>query len=182
MSWLSRVRNGIPFLPKRQSAENRWHKCAKCGTMVFVKEWEENYSVCPRCNFHDRIGPQKRYEQLFDAAQYELLPSPEVKEDPLKFKDTKRYSERLKAARIATHERDALVNAKGRIDGWTVIIGVCIPLVQLAAYLFLKEIPYRAQIWEAGLGFLTGIAGAYCGAFARKAVEELFFPNHASRS
>ena len=76
MSWLSRVRSGIPFLPKRQSAENLWHKCGKCGTMVFVKEWEENYSVCPRCNFHDRIGPAKRFEQLFDAAKYELLPRP----------------------------------------------------------------------------------------------------------
>ena len=83
MSWLSRVRSGIPFLPKRQSAENLWHKCGKCGTMVFVKEWEENYSVCPRCNFHDRIGPAKRFEQLFDAAKYELLPAPEVREDPL---------------------------------------------------------------------------------------------------
>ena len=61
MSWLSRVRSGIPFLPKRQTAENLWHKCGKCGTMVFVKEWEENYSVCPRCNFHDRIGPPKRF-------------------------------------------------------------------------------------------------------------------------
>ena len=59
MSWLSRVRNGIPFLPKRQTSENLWHKCGKCGTMVFVKEWEENYSVCPRCNFHDRIGPRQ---------------------------------------------------------------------------------------------------------------------------
>ena len=78
MSWLSRVRSGIPFLPKRQSAENLWHKCAKCGTMVFVKEWEENYSVCPRCDHHDRIGPAKRFEQLFDAAQYELLPAPAV--------------------------------------------------------------------------------------------------------
>ena len=61
MSWLSRVRSGIPFLPKRQTAENLWHKCKKCGTMVFAKEWEENYSVCPRCNFHDRIGPTKRF-------------------------------------------------------------------------------------------------------------------------
>ena len=57
MSWLSRVRSGIPFLPKRQTTENLWHKCPKCGTMVFAKEWEENYSVCPRCDFHDRIGP-----------------------------------------------------------------------------------------------------------------------------
>jgi acetyl-CoA carboxylase carboxyl transferase subunit beta len=124
MSWLSRVRSGIPFLPKRQSAENLWHKCAKCGTMVFVKEWEENYSVCPRCDFHDRIGPQERFEQLFDAAAYEILPAPEVREDPLRFKDSKRYLDRLKAARAATDERDALVNARGNIDGRSVILGV----------------------------------------------------------
>jgi len=124
MSWLSRVRSGIPFLPKRQTAENLWHKCKKCGTMVFAKEWEENYSVCPRCNFHDRIGPTKRFEQLFDAAQFEILPAPEVREDPLRFKDTKRYTERLKAARAANGERDALVNARGKIDGHKVIVGV----------------------------------------------------------
>jgi acetyl-CoA carboxylase carboxyl transferase subunit beta len=124
MSWLSRVRSGIPFLPKRQTVENLWHKCSKCGTMVFVKEWEENYSVCPRCDFHDRIGANKRFEQLFDAAQYELLPAPEVREDPLRFKDTKRYADRLKAARTATDERDALLNARGKIDGHKVIVGV----------------------------------------------------------
>jgi acetyl-CoA carboxylase carboxyl transferase subunit beta len=124
MSWLSRVRSGIPFLPKRQTTENLWHKCAKCGTMVFVKEWEENYNVCPRCNFHDRIGPTKRFEQLFDAAEYDLLPAPEVREDPLRFRDTKRYTERLKTARTATNERDALLNAGGKLGGRTVIVGV----------------------------------------------------------
>jgi acetyl-CoA carboxylase carboxyl transferase subunit beta len=124
MSWLSRVRSGIPFLPKRQSAENLWHKCGKCGTMVFLKEWEENFSVCPRCDFHDRIGPAARFEQLFDAAKYEVLPSPEVREDPLRFKDSKRYSERLKAARTATGERDALINARGKIDGHKVVLAV----------------------------------------------------------
>jgi acetyl-CoA carboxylase carboxyl transferase subunit beta len=124
MSWLSRVRSGIPFLPKRQSAENLWHKCGKCGTMVFVKEWEENYNVCPRCNFHDRIGPAKRFEQLFDAAEYEVLAAPEVREDPLRFRDSKRYTDRLKTARTATNERDALINARGRIDGQKAIIGV----------------------------------------------------------
>jgi acetyl-CoA carboxylase carboxyl transferase subunit beta len=124
MSWLSRVRSGIPFLPKRQTTENLWHKCSKCGTMVFLKEWEENYSVCPRCEFHDRIGPTARFEQLFDAAKYEILPSPEVREDPLRFKDSKRYTERLKAARAATHEPDALVNARGKIDGHKAIVGV----------------------------------------------------------
>ena len=124
MSWLDRVRSGIPFLPKRQTAENLWHKCSRCGTMVFVKEWEENYNVCPRCDFHDRIGPGKRFHQLFDAAEYEILPAPEVREDPLRFKDTKRYTDRLKSARAANGERDALVNARGRIDGQRVIVGV----------------------------------------------------------
>ena len=47
MSWLTRVRNGIPFLPKRQTGDTLWHKCAKCGSMVFTKEWEENLFVCP---------------------------------------------------------------------------------------------------------------------------------------
>ena len=122
MSWLSRVRSGIPFLPKRRPPRI-WHKCSKCGTMVFVKEWEENYSVCPGCDFHDRIGPSKRFHQLFDAAEYEILPAPEVREDPLRFKDTKRYTDRLKTARAANGERDALVNARGRIDGHRVIVG-----------------------------------------------------------
>jgi acetyl-CoA carboxylase carboxyl transferase subunit beta len=124
MSWLSRVRSGIPFLPKRQSAENLWHKCKKCGTMVFTKEWEENFNVCPRCDFHDRIGPAKRFEQLFDAAEYEVLSSPEVREDPLRFKARERYTEKLKEARAKTGERDALINAKGRINGNRVVVGV----------------------------------------------------------
>ena len=124
MSWLSRVRSGIPFLPKRQTAENLWHKCSKCGTMVFLKEWEENYRVCPRCDFHDRIGPKARFEQVFDAARYAIIPVPEVREDPLRFKDSKRYTDRLKAARSATNERDALINARGKIDGHKVVLGV----------------------------------------------------------
>src|SRR5205085_2565351 len=124
MSWLSRVRSGIPFLPKRQSTDNLWHKCGKCGSMVFTKEWEDNLSVCPRCDHHDRIGPKVRFGMLFDKGNYELLPAPEVKEDPLKFRDTKRYTDRLKIARAATDERDALLNAKGKIEGRTAIVGV----------------------------------------------------------
>ncbi len=124
MSWLSRVRSGIPFLPKRQTAENLWHKCSKCGTMVFLKEWEDNYRVCPRCDFHDRIGAKARFEQVFDAAKYEVLPTPEVREDPLKFRATKRYSDRLKTARAATHERDTLIVAKGKVEGHPAVVAV----------------------------------------------------------
>ena len=123
MSWLSKVRAGIPFLPKRQTAETLWHKCGKCGTMVFLKEWEDNLRVCPRCDFHDRVGPQLRFRYTFDD-KYDLLSSPVVREDPLKFRDTKRYTDRLKDARGKTGERDALQNARGTIGGREAIVGV----------------------------------------------------------
>ena len=124
MSWLSRVRNGIPFLPKRQSADNLWHKCKKCEAMVFTKEWEENLFCCPRCDHHDRIGSTARFNQMFDNERYDILPSPEVREDPLKFRDTKRYTDRIKTARSSTGARDALTNAKGLIGRRKAVIGV----------------------------------------------------------
>jgi acetyl-CoA carboxylase carboxyl transferase subunit beta len=124
MSWLTKVRNGIPFLPKRQTGDTLWHKCGKCQAMVFTKEWEDNLFVCPRCDQHDRIGPRARFDMLFDGEKYRILPAPEVREDPLKFKDTKRYPDRLKAARAATSERDALVTARGTIGGRGAIVGV----------------------------------------------------------
>jgi acetyl-CoA carboxylase carboxyl transferase subunit beta len=124
MSWLGRVRNGIPFLPKRQVSDNLWHKCGKCQSMIFTKEWEENLWVCPRCNHHDRIRPHQRFATLFDDGDYGVLPAPEVREDPLRFRDTKKYTERLRAARANTDQRDALLNARGEIDGHTVTVGV----------------------------------------------------------
>ncbi len=124
MSWLRRVRSGIPFLPKRQTVENLWHKCGKCGTMVFVKEWEDNLRVCPRCDFHDRIGWRVRFEQVFDDGKYVRVPAPEVREDPLRFKDSKRYTDRLKSARSGTELRDALTNGRGTIEGRHAIVGV----------------------------------------------------------
>lgn len=124
MSWLSRVRSGIPFLPKRQTAENLWHKCVKCGTMVFTKEWEDNLRVCPRCDHHDRIGWRARFEQVFDKGEYELLAAPDAREDPLRFRDTKRYTDRIKTARTSNEVRDALQNARGKIEGRRAVVAV----------------------------------------------------------
>ena len=73
MSWLSRVRNGIPFLPKRQVADNLWHKCGKCQSMIFTKEWEENLYVCPRCDHHDRIRAHQRFAMLFDRDLWNVV-------------------------------------------------------------------------------------------------------------
>jgi acetyl-CoA carboxylase carboxyl transferase subunit beta len=123
MSWLNRVRNSIPFLPKRETPDNLWHKCRQCSAMVFTKEWEDNDSVCPRCEHHGRIGPKARFDRIFDPG-YSILPSPQVREDPLKFRDSKRYSDRIRAARQQTGETDALMNARGSIDGRRAIVGV----------------------------------------------------------
>lgn len=124
MSWLNSVRNVLPFVAKRETPENLWHKCKGCGQMVFTKELEENLHVCPKCDHHDRIGPKIRFAQLFDEGSCSELPAPPVPEDPLKFRDQKRYTDRLKAARTDNSERDALVNARGAIDGHRVVVGV----------------------------------------------------------
>jgi acetyl-CoA carboxylase carboxyl transferase subunit beta len=123
MSWLTRVRQKIPFLPKRETPDNLWHKCNNCEAMIFTREWEENRFVCPRCNHHDRIGPRLRFDQIMDPG-FSLLPPPSVREDPLKFRDSKRYVDRLKIARQQTGEPDALLNARGSIEGLKAVVGV----------------------------------------------------------
>ena len=123
MSWLTRVRNALPFQDKRDTPDNLWIKCPSCSEMLFTKEYEENLNVCPRCEHHGRIGAEARFAQLLDPA-FTVLPAPKVKEDPLKFKDSKKYPDRLKAARAANTYPDALTNALGTIDGQKLVLGV----------------------------------------------------------
>ena len=124
MNWLTRVRNAIPFIAKRETSDTLWHKCPKCAQMIFIKEYEENLSVCPACEHHGRIGPKTRFHQLYDADSWAELPSPLSPEDPLKFRDSKKYTDRIKAARAATGEVDALINADGLIQGHRVVVGI----------------------------------------------------------
>ncbi|MEO1044843.1 MAG: acetyl-CoA carboxylase, carboxyltransferase subunit beta [Pseudomonadota bacterium] len=124
MSWFSRVRNNLPFGTKRDTPDNLWHKCKNCGEMVFSKEYEENEHICPHCGHHGRIGARTRFDALFDEGRYDVLESPEVAEDPLKFRDSKKYTERLKTARANSEFIDALTNAKGDIDGQRAVVGV----------------------------------------------------------
>jgi acetyl-CoA carboxylase carboxyl transferase subunit beta len=124
MSWLNRVRNAIPFIAKRETADNLWHKCSSCGQMVFTREWEENQSVCPKCDHHGRIGPRERFAQMLDSGTTRIMPTPQVREDPLKFRDSKRYTDRIKAARTATGDTDALINATGTVETLPVVLGV----------------------------------------------------------
>jgi acetyl-CoA carboxylase carboxyl transferase subunit beta len=125
MSWLTSVRNALSFVvPKKDSPDNLWHKCKGCGQMVFVKELEDNLYVCPNCEHHERIGPILRFKYIFDEGSYTIVPLPKVQDDPLKFRDTKRYADRIKAARLATSEGDALITARGTIEGHKAVVGV----------------------------------------------------------
>ncbi|WP_095011343.1 acetyl-CoA carboxylase, carboxyltransferase subunit beta [Tsuneonella mangrovi] len=123
MSWLNRVRNSLPFVAKRETPDNLWIKCPSCQEMLFVKEFEENLSVCPRCGHHGRIDADTRLAQLLDPG-FDLLEQPQVKEDPLKFRDTKKYTDRLKQARAKSPHADAFSVGSGAIEGRPAVVGV----------------------------------------------------------
>jgi acetyl-CoA carboxylase carboxyl transferase subunit beta len=124
MNWFTRVRNSLGFSPEKKSTEkDLWIKCPSCQEMLFVQEYEANLSVCPKCEHHGRIGADARLGLLLDPG-YELLPLPKVTEDPLGFKDTKKYTDRLKAARAANPHEDAFVTGSGTIATRPAVVGV----------------------------------------------------------
>jgi len=124
MNWFNRVRNSLGFNADKKSTEkDLWIKCKSCQEMLFVAEYEENLSVCPRCGHHGRIGADARLHLLLDEG-FQLVETPVVTEDPLKFKDTKKYTDRLKAARAANPHNDAFVVGSGEINGNPAVVGV----------------------------------------------------------
>jgi acetyl-CoA carboxylase carboxyl transferase subunit beta len=126
MNWISNfVRPKIRALvQKTEVPDNLWHKCGACGAMIFHRELEASHRVCPHCNHHMRIGPKERLDLLFDEATYSRIELPEVPADPLKFRDRRRYSERLREAHSKTGEADALVVAHGEIGGQATVAAV----------------------------------------------------------
>ena len=126
MSWLTDfVRPKIRSLVGMQDVpDNLWLKCPGCSQMLFHKELKSNRNVCHHCEHHMRLGAKDRLESLFDGGKYDLIPVPSVPTDPLKFKDSKRYTDRLKAARAKTHEDDAVLVATGKINNIPSVIGV----------------------------------------------------------
>jgi len=124
MNWFNRVRNSLGFAQEKKTTErDLWIKCPSCQEMLFVQEYEDNLSVCPKCEHHGRIGADARLGLLLDPG-FEVLPLPKVTEDPLQFKDTKKYTDRLKAARAANPHEDAFVTGSGTIDTRPAVVGV----------------------------------------------------------
>lgn len=118
MNWLSNfVRPKIRALVGNDVPDNLWEKCPKCEQMIFRKELEEGLFVCPHCDNHMRMSIQDRIKSLFDDGDFTNIKYKVQVNDPLKFKDSKRYLERIKVARESTGDFDAAIVGHGRICG-----------------------------------------------------------------
>jgi acetyl-CoA carboxylase carboxyl transferase subunit beta len=125
MNWLtSVVRPKIRSLLRREVPENLWVKCPESGQMVFYKDLEANHFVIPGSNYHMRMGATARLKALFDGETWIDIGVPEVPVDPLKFRDERRYVDRLKDARTKTGLNDAIKLGFGRLDGIPVVAAV----------------------------------------------------------
>jgi acetyl-CoA carboxylase carboxyl transferase subunit beta len=126
MSWLTTtVLPKIRALgAKKETPDNLWRKCPSCGQMLFVRDLEAAQFVCTHCNHHMRIGAAQRFAALFDDQRWEAIDMPEVPADPLKFRDTRKYPDRLKDARAKTGARDAVQAAHGSMGGVRTVIAV----------------------------------------------------------
>jgi acetyl-CoA carboxylase carboxyl transferase subunit beta len=108
---------------KREVPENMWIKDPESGEMVFYKDLEANQFVIPSSGYHMRMAPDIRLRSMFDGGEYEKIAMPQVTADPLKFRDERRYADRLKEARQKTGADDAILAGHGRLDGLPVVIG-----------------------------------------------------------
>src|ERR1700746_3526839 len=125
MNWISNVvRPKIRRFRKREVPENLWVKCPETGQLVFYKDLEANQFVIPSSNYHMRMGAAARLTSLFDGGHYQEIEVPEVPVDPLKFRDERRYSERLKDARAKTGLNDAIKIGFGELEQLPVVAGV----------------------------------------------------------
>lgn len=117
MSWFERIRPSRIKTERRTRSvpEGLWKKCPACDAVLYLAEIERNLQVCPKCGYHMRINPRERLLRFFDPGSMTELAADIQPEDPLKFKDTKRYRDRLAQTQKQTGERDALVVMAGKL-------------------------------------------------------------------
>jgi acetyl-CoA carboxylase carboxyl transferase subunit beta len=128
MSWFKRDKAPEEKLPIVENGERRvrteglWQKCEGCRQIIWKKELEANWNVCPKCGAHARMDAVSRLKLLLDGGQYQQFDAHLRSSDPLGFVDSKPYGERLEAMRQATQLSDALISATGRLDGRSIQI------------------------------------------------------------
>ena len=124
MSWLTNfVRPKIQALVNRaQIGDALWVKCSSCEQMIFHRDLAERQKVCPHCDFHMAIKPSERFSLLFDEGTYQTIELPAAPVDPLKFRDQRRYTDRLKEAQNKTGRDDAVIVVHGAIGGYQTVV------------------------------------------------------------
>lgn len=123
MGWfLNLVKPKIQSNSESNIPSNLWNQCPSCSEMIFAKEWEAAYCVCPKCNYHARISAKMRIDLLVDSKK--MIELPIVKDDPIGFKDTILYKDRLKEARRKTGMTDAILAAEVTMEGHKAIFFV----------------------------------------------------------
>ena len=122
MNWLTNyIKPKLQSLVRKKDIpKNLWLKC-QCGTMIYYKDYEKSLGVCDQCGTHIRLTSNMRLKFLFDQGKYEKTKVPNNNIDPLSFKDTKKYKDRLKEAKKKTKEEDAVIIAEGKIENISVI-------------------------------------------------------------
>jgi acetyl-CoA carboxylase carboxyl transferase subunit beta len=122
--WFKRTKGGIltSTAEKKETPEGLWYKCPSCKEIIPAEDHEANLWVCKNCNFHERIGSAEYFHILFDDHKYKLLDQKLEAVDALNFKDTKRYTDRLRDAQESTHLKDALQTGAGKIGGIDAVV------------------------------------------------------------
>lgn len=128
MSWFKKreelEKEGKDKREEQRFSDDLWIKCNSCNQMIYRKMIEQNFQVCPKCNYHFPIPARKRVETLVDPGTFIEYDEDMVSSDPLEFKDTKRYLHRIKESQEATGLKDAIICGEGRIEGQPVLIGI----------------------------------------------------------
>ncbi len=149
MAWFKRQSGEVDASgEKKIRTEGLWVKCESCRQIIWKKDLEDNLNVCPKCGKHFRIDARTRLAQLLDNSEYETFSDNLRSTDPLKFVDLKSYSDRLKKAQEETELNDAVINARGKLNGRDVIV---------------SAMEYN---------FIGGSMGAVVGEMITRAIEE----------
>jgi acetyl-CoA carboxylase carboxyl transferase subunit beta len=123
MAWFKRESGELDTSgEKTVRTEGLWVKCDNCRQIIWKKDLEENFNVCPKCENHFRIDARTRLSQLLDDNEYEVFDANLISTDPLKFVDLKAYRSRLQVAQRDTGLKDAIINAQGKLNGRVVIV------------------------------------------------------------
>ncbi len=125
MEWFKKKKIKPSFSPRKvMVAEGMWEKCQNCKEIVYKKEIDKNFRVCPKCNYHFRISADERVRIVADEGSFQEADADLVSTDPLHFKDSRKYRDRLKEGENLTGRRDALVSGEARIEGLPAILAV----------------------------------------------------------